>query len=99
MNVNDTANGTGCKQRVQTTGVHPWALGGALLSSLSASADALLTDGSKAVRAKALTCSLRILEAHGDDIDSGARGDGVVDAGESPSSLDGVKETLSAVRC
>lgn len=38
----------------------------ALLLSLSASADAMLADGSKAVRAKALGCSLRILEVHGD---------------------------------
>ncbi|CAM9942146.1 unnamed protein product, partial [Scytosiphon promiscuus] len=42
-----------------------WAVGGALFSSLSASADALLMDGSKAVRTKALACSLRILEVHG----------------------------------
>ncbi|CAN0241355.1 unnamed protein product, partial [Ectocarpus fasciculatus] len=46
----------------------PWAVGGALLSSLSAAAEALLTDGSKAVRAKALACSFRILEVHGGTI-------------------------------
>ncbi|CAM9335263.1 unnamed protein product, partial [Ectocarpus sp. 8 AP-2014] len=46
----------------------PWAVGGALQSSLSAAAEALLTDGSKAVRAKALACSLRILEVHGGTI-------------------------------
>ncbi|CAB1117270.1 unnamed protein product [Ectocarpus sp. CCAP 1310/34] len=46
----------------------PWTMGGALQSSLSAAAEALLTDGSKAVRAKALACSLLILEVHGDTI-------------------------------
>ncbi|CAN0042510.1 unnamed protein product [Ectocarpus sp. 6 AP-2014] len=46
----------------------PWAVGGALQSSLSAAAEALLTDGSKAVRAKALACSLRILKVHGGTI-------------------------------
>lgn len=46
----------------------PWGVGGALLSSLSAAAEALLTDGSKAVRAKALACTLRILEVHGGTI-------------------------------
>eukprot|EP00752_Nemacystus_decipiens_P014731 g13119.t2 len=45
----------------------PWGVGGALLLSLSASADALSADGSKAVRAKALACLLRILQVHGED--------------------------------
>lgn len=42
-----------------------WATGGALLACLSTSAQALLTDDSKAVRSKALVCCLRILETYG----------------------------------
>lgn len=77
--------------------VGPWAVGGALLSSLSASADALSTDGSKTVRAKALTCSLRILEAHGSTVRSGGSFDDAKGLGEGPADSDYVSETLCAV--
>lgn len=45
------------------TSDHSWAAGGALIASLATSAQALLTDNSKTVRAKALSCCLCILES------------------------------------
>lgn len=84
----------------------PWAVGGALQSSLSAAAEALLTDGSKAVRAKALACSLRILEVHGGTIQPrGACCENTIgdEAGSAagPGVSSRVERTLSAVssRC
>lgn len=78
--------------------VDPWAVGGALLSSLSASVEALSRDGSKTVRAKALTCSLRILEAHGSTVRSGGSYDGATGPEEGPADSDYVTKTLCAVR-
>ena len=55
-------------QRRDEAITEPWAVGGVLLTCLSVAGEALLADGSKAVRAKAVTCSLRILDAHGTGI-------------------------------
>lgn len=75
-----------------------WAVGGVVLSSLSASADALLTDGSKTVRAKALACSLCILTAHGGGIKPACFDDGATEAGGAPRGSNTLKTILQAVR-
>ena len=81
----------------------PWGVGGVLLTSLSASADALSADGSKAVRAKALKCSLRILEAHGGTVPGAvgkSRDDGAMNSRgeEGPIFPNMTKKALSTVR-
>lgn len=75
-----------------------WAVGGAVLCSLSASAKGLLNDASKAVRAKALSCSLRILVAHGRDIPSSVSLNGVVEGPSSILASCGVTAVLGQVR-
>lgn len=79
-----------------------WAIGGVLLTSLSASADALSKDDSKAVRAKAIVCSLRILKTHGSGIEPGVGCDSADDSarsGMAASRSYGVEATLRAVSC
>lgn len=70
----------------------PWASGGVLFECLSASAEGALADGSKAVRVKALTCSLRILDAYEGNIQSEGVGK------EFSSSCSSIATILSKVR-
>lgn len=76
---------------------HPWAVGGVVLSSLSVSVDALLTDGSKTVRAKALACSLCILKVHGGSIEPACFDGGEAGAGGASCGLNTLKISLQAV--
>lgn len=94
----DTTARPSCREKGEGRVVAPWAVSGALLSSLSASADALSTDGSKAVRAKALACSLRILEVHGSTIRSGGSYEGAMVPGDGQVDSDYMTKTLCAVR-
>lgn len=97
-----TATDASRRPRDEMVTSDPWAIGGVLLTSLSASADALSKDDSKAVRAKAIMCSLRILQTHGSGIEPGVGCDSAVDAARSgmaaPRSY-GVEATLRAVSC
>lgn len=98
ISMDQTVDGSTNKYRrwkVVETG--PWTVDGALLSALSVSTDAAISDGSKAVRAKGMACSLRILEAHGGDIQSVGCYPGVIDAGGTPVCSDSLKDILAAV--
>lgn len=97
-----TAGDASRRPRDETVAFDPWAVGGVLLTSLSASAGALSKEFSKAVRAKAIVCSLRILETHGSLIESRVGCDGADDEGRSEmaaSKLYDVEMTLRAVSC
>lgn len=96
--INETAARANIGRSGKKDSFDPWAVGGVLLLSLSASADAVLTDSSKVVRAKAIACSLRILETHGSRITSGVRCGDAINAGKASVSLNGVKNTLTVVR-
>lgn len=94
----EAGNVTSRKNAEERGAFDPWAVGGVVLSSLSASADALLTDGSKTVRAKALACSLCILTAHGGSIELACFDDGTSETGGAQCGLNALKTTLQAVR-
>lgn len=88
---------TSRRQTGEGGAIDPWAVGGVILSSLTASADALLMDGSKAVRAKALICSLCILTAHGSGIKPDRLYGGAFEAGGAPVGSNALKKTLQEV--